>query len=187
MATDATAGDEDWDDLLGSGAVLKQIIERGRREDDDDIDMEAPRKFFALIDIETKCNGKLVESESHKNYLINSDVDLFPGVHLVIPLMDIHERSRYIFDSKFAYGELSMGPLVPARSKLECIITLKFRCPFDEFLDQLTLAARLGLARRKNERGKFWFKHEHYSNAIAMYQSMVELCQLDAVVDDQDP
>lgn len=187
MATDAPAGNQEWDDLLGSGAVMKQIIERGIRNNDEDIDMEAPRKFFALIDIETRCNGTLVESESHKNYLISSDVDLFPGVHLVIPLMDVHERSRYIFDSKFAYGELCICPLVPAKSRLECIITLKFRCPFDEFLEQLTLGARLGLAKRKNERGKFWFKHELYSNAIAMYQSMVELCQLDHFVDDQDP
>lgn len=167
----------DWDDLLGTGSILKRIIVKGAR-DADEIDMEAPRKFFALIDIETKCNDKPIRSESHKNYLINSDADLFPGAHLVIPLMDIGEKSCYIFDSKFGYGDDGNLPDIPANCKLECVIHLKLRCPYDEFLDQLSPRERLLIARRKKERGRFWFLRSNYQNAITIYESLAELCQL---------
>ena len=173
----------DWDDILGTGTVLKQVLERGRRNEDPDLDMEAPRKFFALIDIETKCQGVIIESESHKNYLINSDADLFAGAHLVIPLMDVDEQSRYIFDPKFAFGSLGLEPLVPTNSKLECIITLKFRSPYDEFLNQLQPGERLKLANRKKDRGKFWFLRGDYHNAITIYQSLNDLCLVKDTVD----
>lgn len=168
-----------WDDLLGTGTVLKQVIEPGRRpqEEDEDINLEAPRKFFALIDVETYSCGKLLTTESHRNYLINCDADLFAGVHLVIPLMDIGEKSRYIFDPKFAYGTRgneSSG--IPANANLECIITLKIRSQYDDFLQELTPEERIRIATRKKERGKFWFSREDYQNAISIYQSIADLC-----------
>ena len=170
---------DDWDDLLGTGTVLKKVIEPGRRPqlDDEDISPEAPRKFFALIDIETFHGDKRIAGESHENYLINCDADLFAGAHLVIPLMDINEKSRYIFDPKFAYGELGIVPLgIPANAKLECIITLKIRSQYEDFLNEMCLREKIQLAARKKERGKFWVSREDYYNAISIYQSMTELC-----------
>lgn len=169
---------DDWDDLLGTGTVMKQVLVAGSRSGQD-LDMEAPRKFFALIDIETKCNDKVVESESHSNYLINSDADLFPGAHLVIPLMDIDEKARYIFDSKFGFGLRGNLPDIPGNAKLECIITLKLRCCYDEFLEQMSLSERIALARRKKERGKFWYDISNFQHSITIYQSLVDLCQLE--------
>lgn len=167
--------DEDWEDLLGTGTVLKQVLVPGRRGESD-LDMEAPRKFFALIDIETMYEKKLIESESHKNYLINADADLFPGAHLVIPLMDIGEQSRYIFDAKFGYSESGSPPEIPPFATLECIITLKVRAQYDEFLDEMSPEERVKLANRKKERGKFWYSRGNYQNAITIYQSMLDLC-----------
>lgn len=169
---------EEWDDLLGTGTVMKQVLVAGKRQEQD-IDMEAPRKFFALIDIETKCNDKPVQSDTHKNYLINVDADLFPGAHLVIPLMDIGEKSRYVFDAKFGYGEHGNPPEVPVNAKLECIITLKLRSSYDEFLHQLSSGERIQLAERKKDRGKFCYSRSNYQNAITIYQSLTELCQLE--------
>lgn len=178
IAIDSSNKNEDeWDDLLGTGTILKQVIVKGARKSLDDDNLEAPRKFFALIDIDIKCNNKLVES--HKNYLINSDADLFPGPHLVIPLMDINETSRYIFDPKFCFGEEGLEPGIPSNSKLECIITLKLRSPYDEFLSQMSPAERINLGSRKRDRGKFWYSRSNYSNAITIYQSLAELCQND--------
>lgn len=190
-------GDEEWDDLLGTNTVLKQVLVRGKRwqedandPDDDGINMEAPRKFFALIDISTRLHGDLgvkpIDSESHENFLINSDADLFAGVHLVIPLMDVHETSRYIFDPKFAYGQLGNLPHVPANAKLDCIITLKMRSSYEEFLERLRPSERLLVANRKKERGKFWYSREDYPNAIAIYQSLTDLCELEVNVDGDD-
>lgn len=170
-----TGQDDDWDDLLGTGSVLKKVLIKGKRQDQE-MDMEAPRKFFALIDIETKCNGQVCKSESHKNFLINSDADLFPGAHLVIPLMDLGETSIYIFDSKFGYGADGLLPDIPPDSKLEAKITLKLRSTYDEFLGQLSTKERVELARRKKERGKFWYARNNYQNAITIYQSIAELC-----------
>lgn len=164
----------DWEDILGTGSVLKQVLEVGERQDQD---MEAPRKFFALIDIETRCDGKLVESESYKNFLINSDSDIFPAAHLVIPLMDMNEKSRYLFDAKFCYGPRGNPPYIGPNCKLECIITLKIRAPYDEFLDDLTPSERIMLANRKKDRGKFWFQRGDFQNAIVIYQSLTDLCQ----------
>lgn len=169
--------DEEWEDLLGTGTVLKQVLVRGSRGD---IDMEAPRKFFALIDIETRCNDKVIPSECHENFLINVDADLFPGAHLVIPLMDIGEKSHYKFDSKFSYGQTGNLPDIPKNSKLDCMITLKLRsADYDEFLEQLSPSERIKLANRKKERGKFWYSRSDYQNAITIYESLTELCQLD--------
>lgn len=177
---DEKAGEEtteEWEDLLGTGTVLKQVLLKGTRAD---CNMEAPRKFFALIEIETRCNDKLIPSECHKNFLINVDADLFPGAHLVIPLMDIGERSHYKFDPKFCYGETGSPPDIPANSRLDCIITLKLRSSdYDEFLEQLLPADRIKLASRKKERGKFWYSRADYQNAITIYESLTELCQLD--------
>lgn len=167
--------DEDWEDLLGTGTVLKQVLVPGRCGENE-LDMEAPRKFFALIDIETIYKNKLIESESHKNYLINADADLFPGAHLVIPLMDIGEQSRYIFDAKFGYADSGSLPDIPPHAKLECIITLKVRAQYDEFLDEMSPEERVKLANRKKERGKFWYSRGNYQNAITIYQSMLDLC-----------
>lgn len=169
--------DDDWDDLLGTGTIMKRVLVAGN-PDDQDIDMEAPRKFFALIDIETKCNGTIIKSDSHKNYLINADADLFPGAHLVIPLMNVGETAEYIFDSKFGYGEQgNPSASIPVNGKLECVITLKLRASYDEFLEQLSISERLQLAERKKERGKFWYSLSNYQNAISIYQSLTDLCK----------
>lgn len=162
------------EDLLGTGSVMKQVLEAGEPQA---VDGEAPRKFFALIDIETKCDGKVVVSESHRNFLINVDADLFPGAHLVIPLMDIGEKSRYVFDSKFGFGQDGLLSEIPPSAKLECVITLKLRSPYDEFLSQMSTSELLELARRKKDRGKFWYDRANYPNAITIYQSLVDLCQ----------
>lgn len=163
----------DWDDLLGTGTILKRLINHGYQEE---TDLEAPRKYFALIDIETRYNNHIVEQESHENFLINVDADLFGGPHIVIPLMNINEESEYIFDSKFCFGEEGHGPSVPPNAKLECKITLKLRSPYDEFLAELNANERLQLAKRKKERGKFWFSRGNYTNAISIYQSLTDLC-----------
>ena len=177
--------DDEWDDLLGTGTVMKQVLVRGRPwqegdEDDDGINMEAPRKFFALIDIETRLHEseelKPIASECHENFLINSDADLFLGAHLVIPLMDVNETARYIFDPKFAYGSIGCPPHIPPNAKLDCIITLKMRSSYDDFLVQLKPFERLLVANRKKERGKFWYAREEYQNAISIYQSLTDLC-----------
>lgn len=172
--------EDGWDDLLGTGTVLKKIIEPGRRpqNDDEDISTEAPRKFFALIDIETYYDGKLIPQESHKNFLLNCDADLFAGAHLVIPLMDIYEKSRYIFDPKFAYSSKGLESAgIPPDAKLECVITLKIRSQYDDFLNELNLEERVQIGSRKKARGKFWFSREDYHNAITIYQSLKDLCQ----------
>lgn len=170
--------EEDWDDLLGTGTVLRQVVEPGRRPDedeDDGITHEAPRKFFALIDVEITIQGRLLES--YKNFLINNDADLFPGAHLVIPLMDLDETSRFKFDAKFAYGQKGDAALqIPPNALLECLITLHVRAPYDQFLEQLTANERFRLAERKRERGRFWFLREDYELAISMFQSMADLC-----------
>lgn len=179
--------DKEWDDLLGTGTILKKVILEGRRNEDPDLDMiEAPRKFFALIDIETrlyepdsKQSMPIIESESHKNYLINCDADLFAGAHLVIPLMDIGEKSRYVFDPKFAYSSGGNLPYIPGNSRLDCLITLKIRSAYDDFLNELNTCERLRLASRKKDRGKFWYSRDDYHNAITIYQSMVDLCSID--------
>lgn len=169
--------DSTWEDLLGTGSVMKQVLVPGRRQDED-IDMEAPRKFFALIDIETKLDNKIINSESHTNYLISVDADLFAGAHLVIPLMDIDEQSRYKFDSKFTYGDVGTHEIPPG-AELECVITLKLRSSYDEFLNQMSTDERIKLANRKKERGKFWYSRSNYDNAIAIYQSICDLCLSD--------
>lgn len=170
--------DDDWDDLLGTGTIMKRVLVAGN-PNDQDIDMEAPRKFFALIDIETKCNDIVIKSDSHQNYLINSDADLFPGAHLVIPLMNVGEKSEYIFDPKFGYGEQgNPSASIPPGGKLECVITLKLRAAYDEFLEQLSMAERLKLAARKKERGMFWYSQANYQNAISIYESLTDLCKI---------
>lgn len=179
------SGDGDWEDVLGTGTVMKQVLVAGDRGQSD-LDMEAPRKFFALIDIETSCNQKLIKSESHKNFLINVDADLFPGAHLVIPLMDVGEESRYIFDAKFGYGESGNLPDIPPNTKLECIITLKLRSAYDEFLEQMSAGERIQLANRKKERGKFWYSQGKYQNAITIYQSLTDLCLEPAELEEQE-
>ena len=176
--------EEDWDDLLGTGTVLKKVLVRGSREayneDDEIMTLEAPRKFFALIDIETKYNNKVIDSESHRNYLINSDADLFPGAHLVIPLMEVGETSSYKLDAKFCFGSSgNLAANIPANAKLECTIVLKLRAPYDEFLERLNPEERLKLAERKKNRGKFWYEREDYQNAISIYQTLLDLCSLD--------
>lgn len=175
--------EEDWDDLLGTGTVMKQVLIPGRRSEHE-LDMEAPRKFFALIDIETSYKNKLIESESHKNYLISADADLFPGAHLVIPLMDIGEQSRYIFDAKFGYAEFGSPPEIPPQAKLECIITLKLRAQYDEFLNEMSPEERVRLGNRKKERGKFWYSRGQFQNAITIYQSLLDLCLFDSTTED---
>lgn len=178
MSQDDGAGE--WEDLLGTGTVMRQIIVHGSRPSEaetDGIDLEAPRKFFACIDIETRLNDKLLATESHKDFLINNDADLFPGAHLVIPLMELNETSRYRFDPKFTYGRKGNPSEIPPDATLECTITLKSRAPYDEFLEQLTFTERYNLARRKKERGVFWYRREDYDSSISVFQSIIDLCQ----------
>lgn len=176
--------DECWDDLLGTGTVMKKILKAGQPqtfdEDEEIQTLEAPREFFALINIETKCNNKVIETESHRNFLINCDADLFPGAHLVIPLMDIGEKSCFILDPKFCYGTEGNEPHIKPSSKLECTIELIIRCPYGEFLSILLPTERLAIARRKRERGKFWFARGNIENAITVYKSLNDLCKFDS-------
>lgn len=172
----------EMEDVLGTGTVLKQVLSPG--DQPGDTDMEAPRKFFALIDIDTKLAGsdQFIESECHTDFLLSVDADLFSGAHLVLPLMNINEKARFIFDSKFAYGSLGNPPHIPPDSKLECVITLKSRVPHQEFVenhlydeDLLKLTERLALANRKRERGNFWFSRSDLPNAITCYKSALLL------------
>lgn len=168
---------DDWDDLLGTGAVLKRVLVAS--DQDEELDMEAPRKFFALIDIQTRCQNKIVPSESHENFLINVDADLFPGAHLVIPLMNINETSLYKFESRFCFGAHGLNPHVPVNEGLECTITLKMRAQYDDFLEHMSIGERLSLAQRKKDRGKFWFERGEYENAVAIYKTLTDLGELD--------
>lgn len=169
---------EEWDDVLGTGSVLKRTIVPG--DHDEDLDAEAPRKFFALIDIETRCQDTIVPSETHKNLLVNSVSDIYPGAHLVIPIMKINETSQYKFDARFGFGSRGLEPAVPANVGLECVITLKLRAHYDEFLEQMSTSERLGLARQKKDRGKFWYDRGDYENAVGIYKTLVDLCDADA-------
>uniref|UniRef100_A0A6G1SMI0 peptidylprolyl isomerase n=1 Tax=Aceria tosichella TaxID=561515 RepID=A0A6G1SMI0_9ACAR len=171
---------DDWEDLLGTGTVMKQVVVHGSRASVDELDginLEAPRKFFASIDIETRLEDRLLETESHKDFLINNEADIFPGAHLVIPLMELNETSRYRFDPKFVYGQTGNPPEVPPNAILECTITLKSRAPYDEFLERLTFTERYNLAKRKRDRGIFWYHREDYDSSISVFQSIIDLCQ----------
>lgn len=160
------------EDILGTGAILKQVIKTG---DPGDLDMEAPRRFFAFIDIETRLDGKLIESDSHTNFAISVDSDLFPAVTIVIPLMNIGEKSLFKFKPRFAYGDKGNLPEVPPDSTLECTIKLLSRYASEEYIDnhlnKMELKQRLCIADRKRERGNFWFKKEEYQYAIESYKS----------------
>lgn len=183
-------GAEEWEDLLGTGTVMRQIVVHGSRPTEDEtdgIDLEAPRKFFARIDIETRLGDKLLATESHRDFLINNDADLFPGAHLVIPLMELNETSRYLFDPKFTYGRKGNPSEIPPDAMLECTITLKSRAPYDQFLEQLTFAERYTLARRKKERGVFWYCREDYDSSISIFQSIIDLCQSLDLDNENDP
>lgn len=158
------------EDVLGTGTIMKELIKAGETPGEND--MEAPRKFFARIDIETRNSEtkELLDDDCHKDFLISSDADLFPGPFIVLPLMNIEETSRFIFDQKFCYGK--------EKPKLECVITLKSRVSHDEFvechlLDEelFPLKDRLIIANRKRERGNFWFLKGDLDMAKSSYES----------------
>lgn len=182
MTSESNNKYEDFDDVLGSGTLLKKVIEPGEHRGDPNV--EAPRKFFAVIDIETKLekSDTIIKTESFKDYLISTEADLFSGAQIVLPLMKTGEVSRYILDPKFCYGSEGNPPHIPPNSKLDCTIKLLSFIPHEEFISCHLLDAELfplemrdKIAIRKKERGNFWFARNDFKYALLAYKSAIIL------------
>lgn len=174
--------DEEWEDLLGTGTIMKRILHEGHDEEIDPEEeiqqLEAPRKFFALVDVSVRCNNRTLVSECRRNFLISCESDIFAGVHLAIPLMKVAEKSQYRMHPKFCYGSVGCKSAdVPPNAHIDLVIKLIFRIPFDEFLERITTTERIHICRRKKERGKFWWDNGNVYMATNLYSSIVEIAR----------
>ncbi|XKL59406.1 hypothetical protein PGB90_000422 [Kerria lacca] len=157
-----------WEDILGSGQLLKRIIRTGEGT-------RPESRNICEIKYECKYNDKTIEKIDFLKVPV-SDSELIQGLDLILPLMSTGEISEVRIGPRFAYGSKGLKDEkieVPPDATLYYTIELISTYPEPD-VETMDVETREEIGLRKKLRGNWWFAREDYSFAIQCYKRALE-------------
>ncbi|XP_025415798.1 peptidyl-prolyl cis-trans isomerase FKBP8-like [Sipha flava] len=160
--------EETYQDILGSGDLLKKIIKHGIS---DDRPMKGEQILINLV-------GRLEEKddiiEEEKNLEITlGDCEVIQGVDLALSLMNVGEIAELKIASRFGYGDKGLEPMVPSGAKLLYTVELISIKP-EIIPDDLTPDERLRIGRKKKDKGNWWYARNENTMALHVYRKALQ-------------
>ncbi|XP_050297331.1 peptidyl-prolyl cis-trans isomerase FKBP8-like [Anthonomus grandis grandis] len=157
---------EGWQDVLGSGVILKKILRAGGAE------LRPSRSDKCIINYTSRLEDADEEdlAEKFENLELNlGEGDVVQGLDVAIGLMNKTERCLLKIGSRLAYGEKGLPPHIPPNATVVFDVELVDIMP-EEDCESLTLLERQKLGNKKRERGNWWYQRGDNSLAIQCYR-----------------
>ncbi|XP_045501804.1 peptidyl-prolyl cis-trans isomerase FKBP8 isoform X1 [Colias croceus] len=181
---------DEWQDLLGSGTILKKIIKQG----DESEDLRPQRNDICTISYEVKLrdgNKETVEKRDQvKIYL--GDNEVLQGLDLALTLMYKGEVCLLQIAPRFAYGETGLnpgdslgvvgelaspkyeGPPIESDTCLEVKLELHDWTEEPDH-DTLPIAERMQIGIRRRCRGNWWYTRGEAQLAVQLYRRALDV------------
>lgn len=161
-------GEQTYQDILGSGDLMKKIIYPGNVD-------ERPMKGEQIV---INLVGRLENIddifEKKENFEITlGDCEVIQGVDLALSLMNVGEIAELKIASRFGYGEKGLSPKVPGGARLDYTVQLLSVKP--EILpDDLTPIERLNIGLKKKDKGNWWYARNENTMALHVYRKALQ-------------
>ncbi|XP_022818113.1 peptidyl-prolyl cis-trans isomerase FKBP8-like [Spodoptera litura] len=186
--TDETKTDE-WQDVLGSGALLKKILKVGEESNG----LRPHRSDICRISYEVKIKDTdhVVEKRDHvKIYL--GDNEILQGLDLAVTMMYKGEECLLQMAPRFGYGETGLkpgeslgligetdgpkydGPVIDADTWLEARLELHDWAEEPEH-ETLPIAERMETGIRRRARGNWWYGRGEPTLAVQLYRRALDV------------
>lgn len=166
--SDEKSKEGEWEDVLGSGHLLKKIIKKGT-------DVRPDRREICELKYKCYCDDKLIEESESKKVPV-SDSELIQGLDLLLPLMYVGEISEVKIGPRFAYGSRGLKENdieIPPDATLHYTIELLSVEP-DPEIETMSVETRKEIGLRKKSRGNWWYAREDYNSAKQCYKRALE-------------
>lgn len=123
----------EWEDVLGSGALMKKTIKEGQP------DTKPKRQMICTINYTcTLSNGEFVEKFENLK-VQQGDLDVIQAIDLVLALMNVGEKCLLKVEPRFAYGMKGNPPNIMPNSVLHYEMEL---VDVEEDREDLSIAER---------------------------------------------
>lgn len=108
----------EWQDLLGSGSIMKKILEEGTP------DTRPERLQRCTINYELGLDdGTFVERK--ENFEVHlGDCEVIHGLDVALGLMNVKEKCMLKIQSRLAFGSVGLAPKIPANATVIYIVEL---------------------------------------------------------------
>ncbi|XP_053615146.1 peptidyl-prolyl cis-trans isomerase FKBP8 [Plodia interpunctella] len=184
----AEAKTEEWQDVLGSGALLKKSVRQG----DESSGLRPHRSDICRISYEVKIRdtGDIVEKRDQvKIYL--GDNEILQGLDLALTLMYKGEECLLQIAPRFAYGDTGLkpgeslglvgeldsptyaGPQIDGETWLEARLELHDWTEEPEH-ETLPIAERMEIGIRRRARGNWWYGRGEAPLAVQLYRRALD-------------
>lgn len=158
--------ENEWVDLLGSGAIMKKIIKEGTPN------TRPERQQMCSIGYELYIKEDKVIEKQEKLEIDLGDSDVVQGLDLAIALMNLGEICLLKIESRLAYGRKGLPPSIPP----ETTVTFKIELisAEDQEIELMTVAERKKKGNKKRERGNWWYGRGENQIAIQCYRRALD-------------
>ncbi|XP_004922407.1 peptidyl-prolyl cis-trans isomerase FKBP8 [Bombyx mori] len=180
---------DEWQDVLGSGALLKKILKQG-----DEISGSRPQRGDICrisYELKIKDSNNIVEKRDQiKIYL--GDNEVLQGLDLALTLMYRGEECILQLAPRFAYGEMGLkpgeslglvgqcdepkykGPIIGPDTWLEAKLVLHDWSEEPEH-DVLSIAEKMEIGIRRRARGNWWYGRDEPQLAVQLYRRALDI------------
>ncbi|KAF5293880.1 hypothetical protein FQA39_LY13585 [Lamprigera yunnana] len=156
-----------WEDILGSGSLMKQILINGTP------DSRPQRLQNCIINYESTLEDGTVIEKKEKFKVQLGDYEIVQGLDLALGLMNLGERCKLKVESRLAYGHKGYNHVVPPDADIYFDVELLTVEPEDE-PENLTITERRTKGNSKKEYGNWWYSRGENQLAIQCYRRALD-------------
>lgn len=179
---------EEWQDVLGSGSLLKKELVAG---DEDGLRPQRGDMCRISYEVRLKEDGSLVEKRDNVEVYLG-DNEILQGLDLVLSLMFRHEACLLHMAPRFGYGDIGLkpgeslgsvfdsegtqyeGPVVGSDAWLEARLELHDYAE-DADHEVLSVTKRMQLGCRRRCRGNWWYGRNETQLAVQLYRRALDV------------
>ncbi|CAH1121907.1 unnamed protein product [Ceutorhynchus assimilis] len=160
-----------WEDLLGSGVIMKKIISPGEP------DSRGSRSEILTINFVLSLpNGDIIETKKN-NQISLGEGDVIQGMDVALGLMNRGERCLLKIGPRLAYGSKGLPPNIPSDATI--ILDLEL-VDIQSALDceKMSFEERQEVGQKKREKGNWWYQREEFTQAIQCYRIALDFLEV---------
>lgn len=158
---------DEWQDLIGSGGILKKVIKEGKPDSRPQRMEQCTINYTCTLE-----DGTIVEKEDNFVFTLG-DCELVQGLDVSISLMNLHEKSLIKLQPRLAFGSKGLPPKIPPDTDILYEVEL-IDVNEQENIDSLSIKERKIKGNKKRERGNWWYSRGENNLAIHCYRRALD-------------
>ncbi|XP_076266990.1 peptidyl-prolyl cis-trans isomerase FKBP8-like [Rhynchophorus ferrugineus] len=170
----------EWEDILGSGVILKKILQEG------EADTRPKRSERCFIKYTCKVEGSdsdVIVDQAEYFEMCLGEADVIQGLDVAVGLMNKKEHSLLKVQARLAFGDRGLMPLIPPKATVIYdiqLVDVKEEADFDS----LSIQDRRKIGNKKRERGNWWYQRNENTLAVQCYRRALDF--LDEVENERE-